>query len=694
MKFPLLLPTFALLLAAPLAACAAAVTPELLRQDVSVNLAPESHQLSGESSTKFAPGGGRVAFRLSRQASIAAVSVAGQPVPYTFTGGMLLVDLPRSSSAQSLSVTYRASFNDPVSQNPGASEDPTYGVSATITGQGSFLGDSSHWYPVPVQVPLKRSLRVTAPAGTEAVSFGRRVLRETGGGVTRSQWEEANPVGALSLCAGPYRVEDRTVDGIELHSYLYPENAALSGRYLDAAARYIRFYSQLFGPYPFEKFAVVENFFQTGYGFPSFTLLGGAVLRLPFIVDTSFPHEIAHSWWGNAISIAPDSGNWCEGLVTYLADYLLKERRSPAEARDYREQLLVDFASLVPAQSDFPLKDFESRSDPASRAIGYGKAAMLFHMVRSQIGDAAFFAGLRQVAREHLYRSASWRDFERAFSKSSGRDLAPFMDQWLVRTGGPQLRLAEVQTVREKGGWSVTGAVLQEGLPYQLDLPLSVEAVSGAGSGAVQARVPLEGARTPFKIASTREPARLLLDPGAEVFRILSRDEIPATVNSVKGSTHLVGVLTDNCRAGADGFRDLLASLSQGGARLVREDELGAGELSGLDLIFCGVPKQRALLPRLPGGVRIEPNGFTVAGASFSAPDALLFLVLRRPGSSGRVAALYQPLSEAAARQYYPKITHYGKYAELVFYEGANRRKGMVPAGEGAAAVVLAPAVR
>lgn len=682
-----------LLLLLPLAVLLGGVTacearaPQVLRQEVSVRLDPPQHELSGSSSVSFAAGSGSVAFRLSAGARVSEVTLAGRPVPYRFTGGLLTAELPGTGAAQTLTIVYRARFNDPVSASPAASEDPSYGVNGTITSQGTFLGDSAHWYPVPEEVPAQRQVAVAAPAGIEAVSFGRRVSRETRDGITRSVWQESHPVGALSLCAGPYRVEDRTVDGIELHSYLYPENAGLSGRYLDAAARYLRFYSALFGPYPFEKFAVVENFFQTGYGFPSFTLLGGAVLRLPFIVDTSFPHEIAHSWWGNAISIAPDSGNWCEGLVTYLADYYLKERRSAAEARDYREQLLIDYASLVSPENDFPLTRFESRSDPASRAIGYGKGAFVFHMVRRRIGDEAFFSGLRQVVGSRLYQSASWRDFADAFSKSSGKDQRAFLEQWLTRPGGPRLRLAGVTSRRAKGDWSVSGSVAQQGSDYRLEMPVRLE----TGAGAQETRVALAGEGAPFRLSAPAEPKRVVLDPEAEVFRILSREEIPATVNSVKGSRQLLGVRTADCRAGAPGFADLLASLSQQDAQVVSEEELAKGEFADRDLIFCGIPSERRLLPRWPDGISVEREGFSVAGERYTGPDAALFLVLPRPGVPGRVTALYQPLSEAAAAQYGLKITHYGKYAELVFARGANRQKARLAVPESAAAVVLKP---
>ena len=659
------------------------------RQDIAVNLTPESHLLTAESTITFTAGAGPVTLRLSSAASIESVTVHGKKVPYSFSGGILSLELPPDSPGMSgaMTVSYRASFNDQVSQHPAAFEDPTYGVAGIITREGTFLGGNAYWYPVPAQIPAHRSVSITAPAGTEAITYGRRVSRETTGAVTRSAWEEAHPVGVLTLCAGPYQIETRHVGGIELYSYLYPDNAALAPSYLEAAANYLKFYSDLFGPYPFEKFAVVENFFQTGYGFPSFTLLGGSIIRLPFIIDTSFPHEIAHSWWGNGVAVDYREGNWSEGLVTYLADYLLKERRSPSEGRDYRQQFLIDYASLVTSASRFPLSAFASRSDPASRAIGYGKGAMVFHMVRSLIGDQAFFGALRAISREHMYRSASWGDFVQAFSRSSGRDLSPFMNQWLTRPGGPDLTLTEVASSRNATGWTVSGTIVQTPPLFELGVPLHLE-TSGAQ---VRDVVPLTGERTRFTIASASEPKRLLLDPDSEVFRVLSSGEIPATVNSIKGATKLVGVVTDNCRAHEETFRGLLASLSQGGTAVINETELGRMRTIGYDLLFCGMPANHNLLPVLPQGVDLASSGFSIDGAPYAAPDGLLFLVLPFPGATGRVAALFEPLSEAAAVQYAPKITHYGKYGYLVFAGGANRRKGTAPAFDGGSVVQLQP---
>jgi aminopeptidase N len=223
---------------------------------------------------------------------------------------------------------------------------------------------------------------VTAPKGVYAVMEGRLETHADEADRSLSIWSVARPSGPLAMFAGRYVVNERMHDKVRIATYFFPANAGLSTRYLDAVQRHIGRYEALHGPYPFAKFAVVENFFPTGYGFPSFTLLGSRVLRLPFIPDTSLRHEVAHCWWGNGVFVDATGGNWCEGLTTYVADYLSKEEHSFEEARGYRLRTLEKYALLAAGAQDFPLSTFRSRYNPASQAVGYGKAMFVFHMMR------------------------------------------------------------------------------------------------------------------------------------------------------------------------------------------------------------------------------------------------------------------------------------------------------------------------
>ena len=204
--------------------------------------------------------------------------------------------------------------------------------------------------------------------------------------------------------------------------FLRAPDDALARQYLEATTGYLALYSSLIGPYPYGKWAAVENFWETGYGMPSFTLLGPKVIRFPFILHSSYPHEILHSWWGNGVFADAASGNWSEGLTAYLADHLVKEQRG--EGAEYRQTTLQKYADYVLAGRDLPLTDFRSRHGSVTEAVGYGKSLMLFHMLRLELGDETFVAGLREFWGRMRFATASFADVRRAFEQASGKDSA------------------------------------------------------------------------------------------------------------------------------------------------------------------------------------------------------------------------------------------------------------------------------
>ena len=179
------------------------------------------------------------------------------------------------------------------------------------------------------------------------------------------------------------------------------------------------------GPYPYSKFALVENFWETGYGMPSFTLLGEQVIRFPFILHSSYPHELLHNWWGNGVFVDFAGGNWCEGLTAYLADHLIAEQRG--QGADHRRAILQRVTDYVTPENDFPLSRFQSRHDAVTEAVGYGKTAMMFNMLREKVGDAQFIKALQAFYRDNRFREASFDDIRKSFEAVSGLDLRAYL---------------------------------------------------------------------------------------------------------------------------------------------------------------------------------------------------------------------------------------------------------------------------
>src|SRR5258707_15462104 len=129
--------------------------------------------------------------------------------------------------------------------------------------------------------------------------------------------------------AAPFSEYSRDAGGVKAMAFLRKPDKALADRYLDATAQYLEMYRGLLGPYPYSKFALVENFWETGYGMPSFTLLGEQVIRFPFILHSSYPHELLHNWWGNGVFVDLAGGKWCVGLTAFLPDPPIAEQRDP-----------------------------------------------------------------------------------------------------------------------------------------------------------------------------------------------------------------------------------------------------------------------------------------------------------------------------------------------------------------------------
>src|SRR5215467_12712889 len=321
-----------------------------------------------------------------------------------------------------------------------------------IESRGVFLGGSTHWVPRVGNTLVTYTLAVELPAGWRSVSQGERTSGDAppsplNGGSAPERWSVATPTEEVHLIAAPFTEYSRDAGAVKAFAFLRKPDQALADRYLDATAQYLDMYSGLLGPYPYSKFALVENFWQTGYGMPSFTLLGDEIIRFPFILHSSYPHELLHNWWGNGVFVDLAGGNWCEGLTAYLADHLIAEQRG--QGAEHRRAILQRVTDYVTPENDFPVSRFVSRHDAVTEAIGYGKTAMMWNMLREKVGDAQFIRALQAFYRDSRFRAASFDDIEKSFEVVSGFDLRPFFEQWTKAVGTPELRL-EQEAEREE----------------------------------------------------------------------------------------------------------------------------------------------------------------------------------------------------------------------------------------------------
>ncbi len=350
-----------------------------------------------------------------------------------------------------------------------------------ISNEGVFLSGVSHWYPQFGEGLITFSLEVNLPQDWDVVSQGERTFHQAEGGIKRVTWKCEHPQEEIFAVAARFFEYSQTAGNVELMVFLRQDNQNLADKYLAAAARYIPAYENMIGPYAYKKFALVENFWETGYGMPSFAVMGPKVIRFPFIVDSSYPHEILHNWWGNGVFADPRSGNWSEGLTAYLSDYLMQEQRG--SACQYRRNILQKYVDYVSREKDFPLSKFGSRHSEATQAIGYGKALMFFHMLRAELGDEAFVDGLRRFYHNNKFTFASFDDIRKSLETVSGKDLERAFDQWVGKSGAPQLKISNARVTTEGKGYLATVLFeqVQTDAPYHLNIPVAITMAKYAG---------------------------------------------------------------------------------------------------------------------------------------------------------------------------------------------------------------------
>ena len=569
-----------------------------------------------------------------------------------------------------LMLIYGGSFFESVEDVVFSRENVGGEITATISEEGIYLSSGSGWLAGNPDALATFDLELDTPAGFETVTQGRRTAHAGSGDRLHTRWTAVHPSDGLNLIANRFVVsEDPIREGLISYTFLLEDDPDLRDKYLERTRAYIRMYEEMIGPYPYAKFATVENWFPTGYGMPSWTLLGGQVLRLPFIPYTSFGHEIAHNWWGNSVFVDLDEGNWCEGLTSWCADYHYKELESPEAAREYRRNLLKDYAGYVhdPAQ-DFPLSEFKNRHSGATRAVGYGKSMMVFHMIDRLVGREGFLAALQEVAAEHQYLPAAWSDFLAAFSRSGGLDLGYFTGQWLTRTGAPRLELQDVRFAADRISLTIT----QPEPAYRLMVPVVVTTSAGPQEHLVE----VSGLTTEVELEA-RGALRVAVDPDCQLFRHLHDQEIEPTLRQILARRDVTVVTGDTDSAGEAAARGFGAGFTEQEGFPFADD----GQLppAGAAVLINPGP---AVFERLrPAELFVSGKTVVLQGKRFSLEDFDLVFAAADPEDPGLTHLVVLCRVPGRLEGLAGRLGHYGKYSWLLLPAG----KGSVERGNWAA---------
>lgn len=587
---------------------------------------------------------------------------------------------PNNSGNLKLILKYKGKIESPVKQSKenyarGFSESP-----GIIWEKGVYLAGSTYWVPYFGDELVSFNLTTTLPDSWKTVSVGTRTLDEKKNGQHIDKWESPTPQEEIFLIAAPFQEYDYPMGSVTAYAFLRTPDEALANKYLEATAQYMEMYRKLVGPFPYTKFALVENFWETGYGMPSFTLLGEKIIRLPFILHSSYPHELLHNYWGNSVYVDFKSGNWCEGLTAYMADHLIKEQRG--QAVEYRSETLQKFTDYVTPENDFPLSKFSSRFDPPSEAIGYGKTSMVFHMLRRKVGDEQFIKSFQVFNRNNKFKRSSFDDIRKAFEEVTGKDWKWFFDQWVNRTGAPQLVLEDVQvnSVRGSNNVSFTLKQIQPEEVFYLDVPVVIVTKDGIKTETVE----MNEKESKYNFTVDSAPLKILIDPEFDLMRKLDPRESPPTFTKAFGSKKSLIILPDQNDASYQQYKDFVELWIKGNENkfsVKSQDqvkELPDNEsvmLLGTKNKFNSVVNSE--LKKYNS--EILNNGIKFGKREIPSDDNSFFISVSNPKNIKEVITLLTIGNKSAVEGLNDKLPHYAKYSYLAFNgsEPANIEKGV-----------------
>ncbi len=396
-------------------------------------------------------------------------------------------------------------------------------ISNNKFGDRTFFGDNwpdraRHWLPT-IDHPCDKAtceFIVTAPERYRVVSNGRKVEEShLPGGRCLTHWSESVPITTycMVVAAGRFAVQHvEVVDGIPIETWVFPQNRDAGFFDFAPAPRVVSFFSNRIGPFPYEKLANVQS--RTRYGgtenasviFYNENSVTGTGKRADLVT-----HEIAHQWFGDSVTEADWHHIWLsEGFATYFT-HLFNEA---THGRDRLEKGLVRDRDRVLAyyrrRPESPVVDRSiTRLDDLLNANTYQKAGWVLHMLRREVGEEAFWKGIRAYYEEFRDRNAITADFERVMEEESGTELDRFFRQWIFEPGHPVL----------EGGWRYEkGALLVELRQAQpgervFVFPLDLGIASAGGAALSVERVRVDEKSEIFTFDFESKPDSVQLDP-------------------------------------------------------------------------------------------------------------------------------------------------------------------------------------
>lgn len=378
---------------------------------------------------------------------IDSIKIGDLPINFTHQNDELMISLPTPSVANSdiiFTIKYHGVPFDGLKIGP------------TKNGDRSFFSENwsnkaRHWLPT-LDHPSDKATSefiVKAPAHYKVISNGL-LLEESdlGNNIKLTHWKQSVPVSCWLFVLGVADFAVKYVDkfdGKSIETWVYAKDREAGFYDFDEPTKKVlEFYSTYVGPFAYEKLANIQSV-NSGGGMETSSAIfysdklitGKREVRLRNVII----HEIAHQWFGNAVTEATWNDAWLsEGITTYFTMLFIENEYGNAE---YEKEIVKAKEAVFKMSKKLP--DFSivsprsAEKEEVVSSLTYQKGAWILHMLRDLVGENDFKKGIRAYYSKYFNLNASTDDFRMEMEKASGKDLKLFFKQWLYQPINPAI---------------------------------------------------------------------------------------------------------------------------------------------------------------------------------------------------------------------------------------------------------------
>ncbi|HEX8492643.1 MAG TPA: M1 family metallopeptidase [Pyrinomonadaceae bacterium] len=463
---------------------------------------------------------------------VESVAVGSQPTRFVQEEGKLNVQLAspvRKGQRLIVSVKYRGRPKDGLIFTPDKNGKPS------VTGD-NWPDRVHHWIPCLDHPSAKATARftVTAPMRDLVVANGQLTAKRDNPDKTRTWiYTEGVPIPpyCMVIAVGEFALIEPQQPALTPLSYYVPQSdRQFAQQGFAPAAPSLELFSTVVAPYPYEKLALIVGATRFGGMENSSAIVFGSTLfdaregvqpmsrrfNIRRGIEEVVAHEIAHQWFGDSVTEATWSDLWLsEGFATYFAGLFVERYEGQETFREYMKRQSDDYFAYEKKRRA-PIFDPDTEDlNKLLNANNYEKGAWVLHMLRSMLGDEAFFRGVRNYYLAHRNSTATTEDLRAALEKSGGTNLRAFFKRWIYESGHPVY--APTWTWRRMGrrGGVLTIRLRQTQAGAQFPNPLPIEIL--LPNSKTRTIVKPTGKATVKRIPLAQRPVNVRFDPDATI---------------------------------------------------------------------------------------------------------------------------------------------------------------------------------